>query len=508
MDTAQLLSLIVQLQVELAAQQHASQQLVNQLAEQQQTNQQLVNQLASMQARLDELLRILYGQRSEKNRKPKPEPDDPHSPQPNSPTNTRTPSAHPGRHKLPEDLPRTVVKHELTGDDLRCRHCESTLHVIGKSVSEQLGVIPAKFYVIEHRRYKYACRHRCTIKTASMPNQPVDKGIASADLLAHITLDKYQDHCPLHRQALKFHRQAIHLAESTLCDWVAATATLLEPLVHRLYHKMIDQSSHIFTDDTSIPVLAKGKTQTARLWVYCALEPRIVLYQYTANRRGQHPQRYLADFKGYLQADAYSGYDRLYEDNTIIEVGCMAHARRHFVDITKAVKGETLAQEAVELIGQLYDIEHYCKSMTPTQRQYYRKRYSKPILRRFRHWLRQTAPTTVPKAPLGKAIGYCLNHWVALTRYLADGRLLIDNNTAERCIKPVVIGRKNYLFAGSHDGGRRAAIIYSIIETCKANGINTFLYLKWVLSKIPNHLNKHIDELLPCYVTPAMFDSV
>lgn len=372
---------------------------------------------------------------------------------------------------------------------------------MGKVITEQLECEPAKLYVIEHVRFKYSCQ-RCkdNIVTAALPPQPIDKGLPGPGLLTEVILNKYQDHLPLHRQQQRFARAGVDLPRSTLCDWVMQCGALLKPIVDLMRTDALLPGIRIFTDDTTCPVLAKGKTHTGRLWVYIGGgrdSPNCVVYDYTKNRSQTAPQIFLQGYRDYLQADAYAGYDILYKDKSIIEVACWAHSRRKFMDIIKAAKKPGLADIAVNYIGQLYEVERKAKHLSSLQRKYYRRKHSKPILKRLYRWLKQTQEHTLPKSPIRLAINYTLNHWRALMNYCRDGFLNIDNNTAERAIKTVVIGRKNYLFAGSHDGAKNAAILYSLIETCKLIGINPFAYLKDVLTKLPTTLMKDLKTLLP-----------
>jgi hypothetical protein len=338
-----------------------------------------------------------------------------------------------------------------------------------------------------------------------MPTQPINKGIPGPGLLADVLISKYQDAMPLYRQMLRFARHQIDISDSTLCDWIGECAFLLEPIVNEIKKDLL-LSLKIHSDDTPIPVMSKGKTRQGRLWVYladgCNTAPCIV-YDYTPTRSQQGPLNFLKNYKGFLQADAYSGYDVLFPNGSIIEVACWAHARRKFFEVVEAAQGESQADEMLQMIGKLYLIEKAAKFMTPVQRYYYRKHHSKPILRQIRRWLNRMNKTVMPNTPIAKAIAYNLNHWIAFTRFLKDGHLDLDNNKAERAVRPLKIGAKNWLFFGNNEGGRRAAIIYSIIETCKQNSVNTFDYLKDVLTKIPIVSQTNIKQLLPYNWRPS-----
>jgi transposase len=382
--------------------------------------------------------------------------------------------------------------------------CQRVCHVIGKEITEQLEFIPARLYVKQHIRYKYACSLGCEVKIAPLPPQPIDKAIAGAGLLADVLISKYQDAMPLYRQSLRFKRHHVEIPNSTLCDWVGYSADRLQPIVFALQAELLKHKK-LHTDDTTVPVLAKGKTKQGRLWVYVAdgsFGYKATVYDYTPTRSQRGPQAFLAGFSGYLQADAYAGYDVLYQSGDVVEVGCLAHARRKFYEIAQTVKGESHAQDAVIKIGEIYAIEAKIRNTSQVQRYYYRKKHLKPLYRKLHRWLVKKQKKTLDKTPIRQAINYALNHWRALQNVLAHGSLEVDNNLAERAIKPVVIGRKNYLFAGGDEGGKRAAIIYSLIETCKQNDINTFDYLRDVLTRLPTHKANKIRELLPYYWQP------
>jgi transposase len=445
--------------------------------------------IEQLQQQVQALLRHAYGQRSEKQKAAKPAGD--------KSTTSNTPH---GRNPLPDNLPREDVLHSVSAEQLPCPQCGHERTVIGEDVSEQLDYVPGHLKVIRHKRQKVACKHcQGEITLAELPPQPIDKGLPTAGLLAHVIVDKYQDHLPLHRQESRFARDGIAIARSTLCDWIMQCAMLFEPLVQAM---KVDAflAPKLNTDDTPVPVQAKEKVKLGRLWVYVSDTqnfPKVTLYDYSPSRAGRYPQAYLANYRGYLQADAFAGYDELYTKGTIIEVGCFAHARRKFEEIVKQSQQPGRAHMAMEFIGQLYQIERDCKNLTYLERYQHRQQRSRPILDAFKAWLDEQ--TTLPKSPLGKAIAYTLNHWQALTNYLLDGCLSIDNNSAERAIRPLAIGRNNWTFAGSDRGGKSAAIIYSLIETCKMNSINGFDYLKDVLTRLPRTKMKDINTLLPYY---------
>ncbi|HXW60298.1 MAG TPA: IS66 family transposase, partial [Myxococcota bacterium] len=333
----------------------------------------LSEQLEQLQQRIDKLLHLLYGVKSEKKRSNEPALE-PFPKQPVQSHQKSNESKANGRRPLPSDLPRVRVEHDVPEEQRACACCWHKMQRMGKVVTEQLEYKPGELYVIEHVRFKYGCQ-KCKqeIVTANLPAQPIEKGLPGPGLLAEVIINKYQDHCPLHRQEQRFARLGIDLPRSTLCDWVMQSALILSPIVDLMKRDTLLPGVRIFTDDTSCPVLAKDKTHTGRLWVYVGGtkdNPNCVVYDYTKSRSQTAPQKFLKDFSGYLQADAYPGYDVLYEDGRIIEVGCWAHCRRKFTDIIKAAKEISLADAAVDYIGQLYEVERKAKHLTPLQRKY------------------------------------------------------------------------------------------------------------------------------------------
>jgi len=403
-----------------------------------------------------------------------------------------------GRKPLPGFLPRQRVEHDLPEEQCTCRACGARLVKIGEETSEQLEYQPASFFVIEHVRGKYACK-ACEeqVVTSAMPAQPIDKGRPGPGLLAQVITAKYADHLPLNRQVDIFARHGVDLSRQTLCDWVADAAVLLEPIYRNLTVSVLG-GKVVQTDDTTVPVQDRARTTTrdGRLWVYVGdKNPVDIVYDYTATRSRAGPSAVLADFRGYLQADAYAGYDALYATGRIVEVGCWAHARRYFWDAKAADAPRALL--ALGVIRQLYRVEAEGKDREAGVRRALRQEQAKPILDRFKTWLDEQADVVLPKSPIGEAVHYARAQWTALTRYLEDGDLSIDNNAAERALRRVVTGRKNWLFCGSDEGGTRAAILYSVVATCKAHAIDVWAYLKDVLERIPTHPNRRRAELLP-----------
>ncbi len=415
-----------------------------------------------------------------------------------APTSSARPRAGHGRRPLPATLPRRRVEHALPDEQCTCAACGARLVKIGEETSEQLDYQPASLFVTEHVRVKYACQ-ACegAVVLSPLPAQPIDKGKPGPGLLAQVVTAKYADHLPLNRQVDIFARHGVALSRQTLCDWVAAAADLLEPIYQDLTASVL--ASHVIhTDDTTVPVQDPTRTQTrdGRLWVYVGdAQPADIIYDYTPTRSRAGPLAVLGAFQGYLQADAYAGYDALYATGRVVEVACWAHARRYFWE-AKATDAPR-ALTALGFIQQLYRVEADAKDVAAAARQARRQAEARPVLERVRLWLEEQVGVVLPKSPIGEAVTYARGQWRALTRYLEDGALAIDNNAAERALRRVVTGRKNWLFCGSDVGGTRAAILYSVVATCKAHGIDPWAYLRDVFERIPTHPNRRRAELLP-----------
>jgi transposase len=370
-----------------------------------------------------------------------------------------------------------------------------------------LELEPVRFKVIRHVRPKLACASCDTIVQAPAPTRPIERGMAGPGLLAHMLVSKYSDHLPLYRQAEIYAREGVELDRSLLAQWVGSASALLAPLTEAL-RAHVFSSDVVHTDDTPIPVLApgNGKTKTGRLWTYVRDErpaagevAPAVWFAYSPDRRGEHPQRHLENFTGILQADGYAGYSKIYDGGLVVEAACMAHARRRFFDLYELHKSP-LAAEALDRIGELYAIEKEIRGRLPDERRAVRRERSRPLLDAMRPWLEQTLRTLSQKSEAAKAIRYALGRWEALGRYCDDGRIEIDNNAAERALRCVAIGRRNYLFAGSDAGGERAAALYSLIGSAKLNGHNPEAFLREVLARIADHPISHINELLPWHL--------
>jgi transposase len=430
--------------------------------------------------------------------------------QPSSPAaEPKRRASRPRRKPLPEDLPREAITH--LPECNCCPDCGGTLRQFGEDVSEQLERIPATYKVIRHVRPKFACAGCDRVVEAPAPARPIDRGLAGPGLLAHVLVSKYGDHLPLYRQSEIYAREGVDLDRSTLAGWVGAASELVAPLVDEI-RKHVLAASKIHADDTPVPVLApgNGKTKTGRLWTYvrddrpAGLEiAPAVWFAYSEDRKGEHPRRHLKDFKGALQADAYSGFHHLYGDGAIYEVACWAHCRRKFHDI-HVVHRSPITTEALARIGALYAIEEEVRGKPPDLRCSIRRTRAKPLLDDLRHWMEKLLRSLSAKSDTAGAIRYALSHWRALTRYVDDGTLEIDNSAAERALRAVAIGRKNYLFMGSDSGGQRAASFYTLIGTAKLNGLDPSFYLRTVLARIAEHPINRIEELLPWNLAPTL----
>lgn len=485
---------------------------------------QLTTKLAKLEHYLEQLVRARYGPRSEQL--------DPHqltlfdaTPEATE-TQDDSRSAEPavvvkahtrrggGRQELPEHLERRVVEHDLAEAEKRCPGCGDQRARIGCEESEQLEYEPAVLYVLLHRRWKYACRG-CGEHVAVAPPaaKPIEKGLPGPGLLAALVTGKYADHLPLYRLEDVFFRAGVELARSTLSRWALATAELVRPLVDRMVQEIL-QSRVIHTDDTPMPVLDPqlDHTRTARLWVYVGdWRHPFTVYDYTTSRRRDGPQQFLHGYAGYLAADAYGGYDGIYAAGSVKQVLCWAHARRKFYE-ARTVQPDA-AHAALAYIARLYQVEHAASALrypigqasdlVQVTRKWHRERrrmrqqQSLPILREFRLWIEQAEPRVLPKSPVGQAIGYVLPRWEGLARYCQDGCLAIDNNLSERMIRPCAIGRKNYLFFGSDDGGRAAAVLYSILASAKANQVEPFAYVRDLIDTFAKHAAPDLTQLLP-----------
>jgi transposase len=509
-----------------------------------------------LRERLDQLLRRLYGRRSERLN-----PDQPLLfPEPAADDDVTPPSAGPGaaakphrkghgRQQLPRHLPRDRRVYELSEAERLCHGCGQARVIIGQEVSEQLDYEPASLTVIEHVRLTYACpccekQRRAagpaslappalpttapdialpgtvapeqngpaatmpsTFTTAPRPPAPIARGLAGPGLLAHLIVSKFCDHLPLYRSERILARFGVTLSRSTLCDWLAQCAVLLTPLYELLKGRVL-RSRVIQTDDTPVRVQAQAgaAAHQGRLWVQVGdADHPCLVYLYSPNREGQWPQKFLAGYVGFLQGDAYAGYDALFATGSVVEVGCWAHARRKFFEAQHTAPEGSLY--ALGVIRQLYAVEKESAEQARKQelsraefealRLRLRQERAVPLLKSLGEWLEKQAAAALPKSPLGEAVGYAQNQWAALQVYTTAGFLEIDNNAAERALRAVAIGRKNYLFFGSDVGGGTAAVLYTFTQTCQALGVEPWRYLRDVLGRLAGCPAVRLGELLP-----------
>jgi transposase len=414
----------------------------------------------------------------------------------------------PARRPLPAELPRET--ETITPEQEACPGCGGTLRSLGEDVSETLEYIPARFIVIRTVRPKLSCSCCSQIVQAPAPNRPIDRGLAGPGLLAHVLVSKYADHLPLYRQVEIYQRAGVDLDRSTLADWVGGVSRTLQPLVEAL-KKYVLSGEKLHGDDVPVPVLApgNGKTKTGRLWTYVrddrpagSQEASAVWFTYSPDRKGEHPAGHLQSYHGILQADGYAGFNKLYETGRVVEAACWAHVRRKFHDLYQAHRSP-IAEEALRRIARLYGIEQEIRGRSPAERQEIRQTRSRPLVEALHAWWKTTLSKLSQKSDVAVAIRYALERWSALLRFCEDGRIEMDNNAAERALRAVALGRKNYLFAGSDTGGERAAAIYSLLGSAKLNGIDPEAYLSLVLRRIADHPINRISELLPWNLLPA-----
>lgn len=423
---------------------------------------------------------------------------------PSGPTGAQRPRRRAGRQPLPAHLPRIEHRHEP--DSCQCEQCGRDLVQIGEDLTEQLDVEPAKFFVHRHIRPQYACRACETITAAPIPPAVIDGGLAAVGLLVWVLTAKFLDHLPLYRLEQIAARHQVILSRSTLADWVGRLGVALQPLADRLAAHLKRRPT-LHADETPVPQLdpGRGKTKKAYLWAYRSNDlepgPPIIVFDYQPGRAGEHAKNFLDGWHGHLMVDDYGGYKHLFAPTRegappCTEGGCLAHARRKFFDLYQAHRSP-LAQEALQRIGRLYDIERQAKDCSIAERKKLRHELALPELAAWHQWLLQTRARTAPGGASAKALDYTLRRWAALSRYAETGHLPIDNNVIENSIRPIALGKKNWLFAGSERAGKRAAAIQSLLGTARLNGLDPAAWLRDTLEKLPTHPNSRIDELLP-----------
>jgi transposase len=475
----------------------------------------------ALQHRLDLLLRRLHAPRSRPADPNQPLlfPDEPPpAPAPEPPpesTADQTGPAHKrsrphGRRRPADHHRREYRRHELEPAERACPDCGTERAEIGVDETMQYDYKPAEVFVVVHQRVKYACRCcQGQVVIAAKPAAPLDRSLPGPGLLAQVIVDKYQDHLPLYRTEARFARLGATLPRSTMCDWMAAAAVLLTPL-YLVLKELVLQSKVLHTDDTTVPVRDESLTTNryGRLWDYIGDRDHPgVVFDYTPTHARDGPAEFLKGYKGYLQADAYGAYDGIYAGSggDIIEVACWAHARNHFKAADGSDPERSLAAKA--WVRKLYDVEDEANAEiarltlggadAAAVRLRLRQETAVPLLASFRSWLLSTKNQVLPKSPIAAAVNYTLNQWEALNRYVADGDLAIDNNISERTLKLIGIGRKNWLFVGSDQGGQTAAVLYSFTATCKQLKVDTFAYLRDVFERLPTHPTERLEELLP-----------
>lgn len=405
------------------------------------------------------------------------------------------------RKPLPDHLDR---QDEVLSPGEDCTRCGGKLKTLSEDVTEELEYAPGRFVVNRIVRPRKACSDCEAIVQSPLPSRPIERGRPGPGLLAHVLVNKYADHLPLYRQSQIYAREGIDLDRSTMADWVGRSTALLDPLANEI-GRIVRRGGALFADDTPVKMQAPGqkKTKTARVWTYVRDErswsgssPPCAWYQFTIDRKGEHPVRHLSGYKGWVHADGYSGFNGLYGEGKAGEMACMAHVRRKFVDVF-ASQGNAIGEEAIRRIAEFYAVEKDGRGKSPDVRVALRQSRSKPIFDDLEAWLHAQLPKISGKSPLAQAIRYALGRIPKARPYLDNGRLALDNNTAERAVKPVAIGRKNWMFAGSEGGGKAMAIAVTLIETAKLNDVNPQAWLTWVLAQIAYHKITRLDELLP-----------
>jgi transposase len=415
---------------------------------------------------------------------------------PTSPNDQANSPHTPRRTPLPAHLPRTVLRHEP--DSTQCG-CGAALERMGEDVSERLDYTPGVFSVERHVRGKWVCRCCQTLVQAPVPAHVIDKGLPTTALLADVLVGKYAEHLPLYRQESIYARAGVPIARSTLSAWVGQCGVALQPLTDALARVVLAHAV-LHADETPVQMLkpGSGKTHRAYIWAYAtgAFEPlRAVVYDFCTSRGGLHAREFLGQWKGQLVCDDYSAYKDLFR-NGVTEVGCLAHARRKFFELHEASKS-TLAATALEFIQKVYEVERLVRDASPAQRLQARQHTSRPVMDAWHEWMTLQRVKLTDSSATAKAFDYSLKRWAALTRFLDDPALPVDNNHIENLIRPITLGRRNWLFAGSERAGQRAAAIMSLIQSARLNGLDPYAYLKDVMDRLPTQRDSEIDDLLP-----------
>ena len=405
------------------------------------------------------------------------------------------PLLHPGRMKLPESLRREEIRIEPAGDLSGCK-------MMGEEVTEVLEYAPGELYVKKYKRIKYVKADNTGILIGELPQRPLEKAMAGEGLLSQILIDKYVDHLPLHRQMQRFERAGVKIPYATLSGWVSETCNLITPLYEALKKEVL-KSNYLHVDETPIRVLDRDKSGASHkgfYWVYQNSIDKIVVFDYQEGRGRQGPVKMLENFEGYLQTDGYQVYDHFDARKEIRQIHCMAHARRKFSEAVN--NDQTIAEYVLGEIQKLYAIERKCREegLLPDEIKTRRQQGSLPILESLGKWMKEQYINTLPKSDIGEALAYSIKRWDTLSRYTENGMLNIDNNPVENSIRPVALGRKNYLFAGSHEAAKRSGMLYSLFGTCKLHSIEPYGWLKNVLQKIPSYPINKIQELLPQHI--------
>ena len=421
-------------------------------------------------------------------------------------TYTRKKKSKAGRKPIPENLPREDVIHDLSEDQKIC-DCGCELTRIGTDITEELDLIPAKILVRRHIRNKYACKS-CEekVKRAPAPFRPLGGVMASSGLIADMIVKKFEDHLPLYRQSKIWWRHGIELSRATLCNWVLKCGETFAPLAHLMKLDIL-ASGYVCSDETVVNVLEEKNKHKNYMWLHMSgdRDKRAIIYTYDASRSTEAANKFLYGYQGFHQCDGYQGYYKLHDSTGVIGVGCMGHCRRKFMDIVKITTKKGVAHKVIKIVRRLYKIEDEIADLSFSEKKDVRQAKSKPIMEELYTLLIEYQPRTPPQGMLGKAINYALNQWEKLTAYLEDGRLRIDNNDAERSIRPFAVGRKNWMFFNTQKGAVAGCVIFSLIETCKANGINTFDYFKYILENIHKAENEQqLRQMLPYNLDPQL----